>query len=501
MGQCVRGRRMAGARPGLHQGESKMRHVTGSLSVIVPLLAAATAAHAVVPADLLRRCEQVQADRWQGVTHYVVVQSMMGQTAALPYERFEAVGPDGRPRPGFRPMTADSPLSSAELEEFARGAREVGAGLSREMLASGLPVGMLGDGGAPWASPDPGVMMGGAATFLEAGAQAQDANQRERDAAVADASANAAAMASLAQRMRHVGTERIDGTTTQHLRAEGLGQRHATSDGGQMEIETLDLWVDDRNCVPLKFAMAGKHTSEGKTQPVNIERINSLYRAVPGSKMYEPFRQVMRIKGAMTEAQQRELRASQAKLEDLERQLAQMPAGQRDMIMQRMGPQMETMKRMASGGGLEVVTEVQQILVNPDAEALRNVQLTAAAASMGGTMGMSASAVTAMAPATPRPAPGAPASPAAAAPAASQDAYRACLEQKAAERQAAQKKKQGMGRLMGAAGRLAGRFGGADLARMFGDVQTTKATADDLSAAARDLGLTEDEIAACRNTG
>lgn len=452
-----------------------MRHAKASLSVAMMMLAGTSPALAVDPAALMRRCEQVKVERWAGVTHYVVVQSMMGQQVAMPFERFEATGPDGQRLPGFRPMVADSPLSSPELREAALGAREAGNGLSREMAASGLPVGMLGVSGEPWASPDPAVMMGGAATFMEAAADAQDANQRERDAAVAEAAASAAASQELARRTRHVGTESVEGVSTQHLRTTGLAQRHATGDGGEVVIQDLDLWIDDRNCVPIKLTMTGTHTSGGTAQPVKIERVNSLYRAVPGSRMYEPFRQVMRIQGAMTEAQQQELRESQAKLEDLERRLAQMPPGQRDMIMQRMGPQMETMKRMASGGGIEVVTEVQQILVNPDDAAVRRVQMYA----------------------------GAPLGPVAAQAGQSVDrsAYEACLEEKAQQRQAAREKKQGMGRLLGAAGRIAGRFGGDAFAQLLGDAQTTRATADDLTGAARDLGMTEDEIAACRAGG
>jgi len=476
-----------------------MRHAKASLSVAMLMLAGVSPAGAVDPTALLRKCEQVKADRWEGVTHYVVVQSMMGQQVALPYERFETRAPDGRPVRGFRPMVADSPYASADLRMIAIKARDVGDGLSNEMAASGLPVGMLGGGGEPWASPDPSVMMGGAGTFLEAAADAQDANQRERDAAVTAAAADSAALGQMARRMRHIGSESVEGVATQHLRAEGLGQRHATQDGGEMVIETLDLWIDDRQCVPMKFTMAGRHTSGGKTQPVTIERIDSLYRAVPGSKMYEPHRQVMRIQGALTEAQQKELRESQARLEDLDRRLAQMPPAQRDMVMQRMGPQMETMKRMASGGGIEVVTEVQQILVNPDDEAVRRVRLSAAATSLGGTGAMPLPVSTAaLQPASA----GAP-PPTAAVPTSQtvdQSAYKACLEEKARQRQAAQKQKQGLGRLVSAVARNAGRFGGDAVTRVIGEAQTTRATADDLAAAARDLGLTEDDVAACSST-
>ena len=84
-------------------------------------------------------------------------------------------------------------------------------------------------------------------------------------------------------------------------------------------------------------------------------------------------------------------------------------------------------------------------------------------------------------------------------PAALQAAQQACLQEKIAAREESQKKKRGLGRLMSAVGRTAARSGNYDLHRTAGDVYSATATADDLSAAARDLGLTEDEVAACQN--
>jgi hypothetical protein len=70
-----------------------------------------------------------------------------------------------------------------------------------------------------------------------------------------------------------------------------------------------------------------------------------------------------------------------------------------------------------------------------------------------------------------------------------------------AEAKKKQQKKRGLGSLLGAASRLAGRFGGAEVTQAMGDISTANATASDLAAAARDLGITEDEIAACENPG
>lgn len=78
-------------------------------------------------------------------------------------------------------------------------------------------------------------------------------------------------------------------------------------------------------------------------------------------------------------------------------------------------------------------------------------------------------------------------------------AQQACLQEKMAAAQAAQKKKRGFGSLMRAVGRTAGSFGNQDISRTMGDVYNANATAEDLASAAKDLGLTEDEVASCQN--
>ena len=83
-------------------------------------------------------------------------------------------------------------------------------------------------------------------------------------------------------------------------------------------------------------------------------------------------------------------------------------------------------------------------------------------------------------------------------PAALQAAQQACLQEKMAAAQASQKKKRGLGRLLSAVTRTAGQTGNYDLSRTASNVYSATATADDLSAAAKDLGLTEEEIAACQ---
>jgi hypothetical protein len=467
----------------------------------LPTTVSSVLASEVGAAQMLQRCQVLQQERWQGVTHYVVDQTAMGQRLTLAYERVEVPGPDGRPQVAFRPARSHGAsggsqhFTSDELRLYADAARKVGGGLSDEMGRSGLPVGLLGSAGQdPWASTDPRVMMGGAATFAEAAAAAQDAEAAERERATAAAGQELAMMQELGRRLRRVGRETIDSRPAEHFRATGLDQQVTGEGNEQMVIQQVDLWIDREQCVPLRLLMTGTMTAEGQTKPITIERLDSQYQPVAGSKMYEPRRQVMRMKGVLTPEQERQMAESQAKLADLDRQLAQMPPGQRDMIMRQMGPQLEMMRNMSAGGGFELVTEVHTILVNPDSAALRTLQASAAS---GGAPGFTLpTGAPAMPAAAAAPTEGAPT-----ATAPDRAAQQACLQEKIRKRQEAQKKKQGIGRLVSAVGRMAGRLGGSEVVQAVGEAQNARATAEDLAIAARELGITEDEIATCQGNG
>jgi hypothetical protein len=78
-------------------------------------------------------------------------------------------------------------------------------------------------------------------------------------------------------------------------------------------------------------------------------------------------------------------------------------------------------------------------------------------------------------------------------------AQQKCLQEAMQSAQDQQKTKRGFGRLLSAATRVADRFGGAELSRATSDVYSADATAADISAAAKDLGLSEDAIEKCKN--
>ena len=81
-----------------------------------------------------------------------------------------------------------------------------------------------------------------------------------------------------------------------------------------------------------------------------------------------------------------------------------------------------------------------------------------------------------------------------------EQSQQACLQQKIAEAQAAQEsaqRRRGFGSLMRAVSRLGGDEIASSVAGITGDIAEASATINDLQSAARDLGLTEEEVASC----
>ena len=431
--------------------------------------------------SILRTMGERQIARWDGVERYAVDQSVMGNRMTQTFERFEVVGADGKPYPAFRmaEQRGGSEQCAEFLDQYATGLEMVGdahaSEVERQMAAAGLPPGLLkATGSDPWATMDSRMMMNGMAVFVRAAAE----GERTRDDGRADAVEAGRDMAEFAQRARLVGRETVDGREAFHLLADGLNRTEQV-DGQQFTFRTVSLWVDAQEYVPLRTKIDGVASSGAESRPVTIEKFERDYRQVAGSRMYQPYAQQMRMSGVLDAQQKAQMAEAQAQMAEMEKQLAQMEPAQRQMVMNQMGPQLDMMKRMSSGGGFEMTTQVHQIVVNPPP-----VTATASNAPCGNAQPATATV------ASPAPAVGS----AAADPEA---ARQACLQEKIREAQAAQQKKRGVGKLLGAVSRAASMLGEADVARAMGDVYSANATAADLAEAARDLGLTEDEIAEC----
>ncbi len=476
------------------------RHLASTLACVIA--AATTAPAAAQDAQaILDRVRQTQIESLAGVDCYAVDQSLVGNRMTLIFRRTDVTGPDGKPATVFQGVSSCTPGSAPPdagadtatmMNEYARGLEMTGDALSTEidkgLEQAGLPPGLLtAMGGDPWVSPDPRTMMGGMADFARAAGTASGESDND-EAAIAQTSA--AGMAEFASRAKLVGTETIDGRTAFHVRADGLNHVQQ-SDGQTFETKAVSVWIDSSAYVPLRTVIDGVATSAGNSRPVTIEKIDADYRSVPGSRMYQPYRQRVRMQGTLTPEQERQMAEAKQQLAQAEQQIEQMQPAQRQMMMNQMGPQLEMMRKMAAGAGMEVETVVNEIVVNPDQAALQ--KLSARPADMPAAPPLPAGAAAA-APVTTQTA-----APVRGEADARKAAQQACLAEKVRQAEEARKKKRGLGSLMSAAGRVAARFGGADATRAINDVYAADATAEDLASAARDLGLTEEDVAACQN--
>lgn len=162
-----------------------------------------------------------------------------------------------------------------------------------------------------------------------------------------------------------VGIEDVGGKPSHHIRAEDLNIKQPV-ENGWTNISAMSVWKDVRKLVTRKQRIEGSYVVNGKTEDFVLESEYDDFRNVPGSDMYEPYRQVVRFGGAMTPEQQAEIRRAQAEMEKLERELAAMPPSQRAMMERMVGPQMEQMRTLAAGGMVEFEFITDRIEVNPE---------------------------------------------------------------------------------------------------------------------------------------
>ena len=207
-----------------------MRTITCLSLIFLPLLAGAQ-----TPESILESVREKQLERWEGVQSYAVTRSISGMESTTVYQRSEVQTEDG-PRTSFVPVTAS-----------------------------------MRSGGNADSNKIPGGIFG------------NDANATMDEArAMEDFIANA----------ELVGTETVDGREAFHLRvADAAALDSPGADNFRMDV--ADVWVDADEYVPLKLSMTGAMLEGGQERPVSIERIQTDYREVAGSNLYESFRQTM----------------------------------------------------------------------------------------------------------------------------------------------------------------------------------------------------------------
>lgn len=270
------------------------------VSSLVPVPAFAADAQ-----DIIDKVMELQEERREGVTRYIVEQEAMGYVSKIAFERTTVTGPDGEPMDTFRMILPDNMLRQ-------------------------------GSGEDPVMSQDDFEDM------------AQEAVH---------------SIAAFSESAVLVGTETVEGRKAYHLVADNLDRTRSFDENQEFTLQTINAWIDAEEYVPLKLIMDGTMDMDGTSRPVTIENIERDYRTVPNSNMYEPYQQVMRLTGEMADETKKQMQEARAQLEEFDKQMAEMPESQRKMMMNMMGEQIEMMRTMAAGDGIEIVTNVRSITV------------------------------------------------------------------------------------------------------------------------------------------
>lgn len=178
------------------------------------------------------------------------------------------------------------------------------------------------------------------------------------------ATPSAEEMVRLIEKAELIGEESVDGREAYHLRATNVTETMDMG-SGSVSIDTISVWIDTSDYVPLKMSMEGFVNDGSKDRPASINATMSDYRSVPGSKMYESYRQSMTTTSVLTDEERAELEKARAQLEQFEAQLAEMPEDQRQMMQSMMGPQVQAIRKMITDNGINIEVVVDSIEVNP----------------------------------------------------------------------------------------------------------------------------------------
>jgi hypothetical protein len=280
--------------------------------------------------------------------------------------------------------------SATEMAAAADSIEMAGLDMERQMASEMQSAGMPGGLGTmlanpppdqPWLSSNPSDMTWMYATMLRAGAEGEAEMAAEQAGIPAEYARN---MQEMRSKMSVRGYGEFDGKPVVDIGADDLNFSQAMN-GQSVTCRSMQTLVSTDDNVPLYFKMNCDVTEAGETRQMSIEREAYDFRSGPGCGAYrEPFRTVMRIGGVMTPEQEAQLAEASKQLEEMEAQMASMPASQRQMMENMMGPQLEMIRNMASGGGMEIVQEVTELRCNTGLPDPAEISQTVMGGSMSG---------------------------------------------------------------------------------------------------------------------
>lgn len=160
--------------------------------------------------------------------------------------------------------------------------------------------------------------------------------------------------------------EDVGGVEAQEVKASNLNVVHETDDGITVEMDSMSVWIDPEQFTRRKIRFEGTLESDGEPEPFFLEKEFDDFRYVPGTILYEPYREVLRMGGMLGPEEQAKLAEAQQKVNEYEAELAAMPAAKRKLMERMMGSQLDQMRSLANSGTVEIEVITEAIVINPD---------------------------------------------------------------------------------------------------------------------------------------
>jgi hypothetical protein len=170
----------------------------------------------------------------------------------------------------------------------------------------------------------------------------------------------------LAEHGRYAGHEEIGGSAVHVIAVDDLSLLDIAQPTapGDMEFRprTARLYIDDRMMIPRRMEFVGDAVTPAGPQEITV-RVD-MQSFLPVNSLYVPFRTVVQIEG-LEDVMGPE---TMAQLAEIQAQLDALPPDQREMMLAILGPQIEMLRQMMSGGGdaLTVVITIKDVFINTE---------------------------------------------------------------------------------------------------------------------------------------
>ncbi len=160
----------------------------------------------------------------------------------------------------------------------------------------------------------------------------------------------------------YAGRADVAGIDAHVLRLTDFSAMDPLGSTDQQPPDSVLFFVDPDPWLLVRISIHGSLPTQGQDGNVTPTIDFEDFRDVEG--MMVPFLTRLTMVGVQVDVSQQQLEDAQQSLAQLEQRLQSLPAAQREMMMDRLRPQLERMQQIVDSGTLETVFEVESVEVN-----------------------------------------------------------------------------------------------------------------------------------------